>query len=262
MNYTVLITVAFAACLSQASMARDYCKHQREINRSAELNGVKDIYVKAGAGKLFIQGSPERDDILIQAIICASDQSVFDEMDVRASQNADTTFIKTHIPERKFAVGNNYARIDLNVIVPADSNLGVADSSGAAQVGNVRQLDMIDSSGRLVINDVEGDVKVKDSSGKLVLRDIGGNVQIVDSSGAIEAENIGQSVTVVHDSSGGIRLKNIGKDVTVQHDSSGGIDVDTVAGNFSVLEDSSCGIRYKNVGGQVQIPEHKRRNEH
>jgi len=255
MKFITLTALSLAALLSQPSIARDDCKFEREINRIAELNGVEEIFVAAGAGKLFIQGSKERDDILIQAKLCASSESVFEEMDIRASQNSDTTFVKTHIPERMLSVGYDYASIDLNVIVPASTKLGVSDTSGAAQVGNVRQLEMVDSSGKLVITNIEENVKVKDSSGKLVLRDIGGDVEIVDSSGAIEAENVGQSVVVLRDSSGGIRLKNIGKDVLIKRDSSGAIAVDTVGGDFSVLKDSSGGIRHKNVVGKVQIPD-------
>lgn len=255
MKLNVLVALTSAALLSQPSLASDDCKYEREIKHIAELNGVEDIFVAAGAGALFIQGSKDRNDILIQARLCASDKSMLNEMGVRASQNSETTYVKTHIPQTMLSIGHSYARIDLNVIVPASTKLGVSDSSGAAQVGNVRELDMIDSSGKLIITNIAGDVKVKDSSGKLVLKEIGGNVQIVDSSGAIEGENIGESVLVIRDSSGGIRLKNIGKDVTIERDSSGSINVDTVAGDFSVLKDSSGGIYHKNVSGKVQVPD-------
>ena len=233
----------------------DNCEYERKIERSVDLKGAKQIAVEAGAGSLAIFGEQGRNDVMINAKLCAPEKEQLDKMDVLFRVNSDSAVFETHYAYETNKHHKYSASIDLELRVPSSSILDVADSSGAATVKNVQQLKMIDSSGELKIENIAGNLIVKDSSGEMTIKSIKGDVEVTDSSGGIYIKDVGQSVLIHADSSGCIEVKNVTKDVMVKRDSSGGIEVKDVGGDFTVEKDSSGGIRYKNVAGKVSLPQ-------
>lgn len=236
------------------------CEYSKKVSRSLDLNGVKQIRVDAGAGGLDITGVEGLDEIVIDAKVCASEQSLLDASDIEQKITAGRAEIYTEIAKdsSSWNWSSEYAYIDLELKVPANAVLEVRDSSGEATVKNVAELNMKDSSGELTIADIAGNLTVTDSSGALNINDIGGEVEVTDSSGGIYISDVKQGVLVVADSSGSIEAKRIGRDVHVRADSSGSISVKDVGGDFRVDRDSSGAINYKRVAGKVSLPENKR----
>lgn len=231
------------------------CAYSENVERNIDLSGVSELFVEAGAGTLEIVGEDNRDDVLVTAKLCSSDDDLLSEMSVKVVIESGSAHFETVFPDRSFWNNSTESmKIDLVLTVPSSASLIVKDSSGEASVDNVAELDMKDSSGRLTIENIAGDMVVVDSSGELRIRNIGGDVEVTDSSGAIDVVDVSGSLLVVADSSGAIEAKRIAKNVTIERDSSGAIEVKDVGGDFIVLRDSSGGIRYKNVDGQVELP--------
>jgi len=233
----------------------DDCDYSEKVERNVDLSGVSELFVEAGAGTLEIIGEDNRDDVLIKAKLCSSDEDLLSEMSVKVVIESGTAHFETVFPDRSFWNNSTESMsIDLVLTVPSSASLVVRDSSGEATVENVAELDMTDSSGRLTIENIAGDTIVVDSSGELRIRNVGGDVELTDSSGAIDVVDVAGSLLVIADSSGAIEAKRIAKNVTIERDSSGAIEVKDIGGDFIVLRDSSGGIQYKNVDGKVELP--------
>lgn len=237
--------------------AAEQCKHKNEFERVFDVSELTDLAIKVGAGSLLVKGQDiadssmvKGDSAVVKAHACASSESVLKKLDVVFDAGSAT--INTEIPDNEG--WTDYARIDLEIILPKRLNLDVRDSSGEAKVQNITSLVMVDSSGELQISKVAGSVEVTDSSGALSIQDIKGDVQVTDSSGAIEASDISGNFTVLVDSSGGIDIERVAKNVLIKVDSSGSINVLDVDGDFTVGKDGSGGIRYNKVKGKVSLP--------
>jgi len=255
---TLLVASVLSACVLTASSAFAWgndCEYTRDIKREVSLVKSMQLNVVAGAGELDIKGDDDRDVVLIEAKLCAEDESQLADMDVASKLKGDVLHLKTEFAKSKFwGSGSDGAYIDLTVHVPAGARLDVADSSGEARVAGVESLKMVDSSGELAIEDISGDVRVKDSSGALNIKHVDGSVWVTDSSGTIKVRDVSGDFTVEVDSSGSIEAEEVGGNVLVRTDSSGAIDVSDIGGNFSVGNDSSGGIYHKNVAGEVSLP--------
>jgi len=152
---------------------------------------------------------------------------------------------------------NEYAVMDVRVELPDTVAVIVHDSSGGMILRNLAQVEVIDSSGDIEIDQVAGPVLIpQDSSGDIDIRGVGEVTIQIDSSGEIYVEDA-DAVTIANDTSGGITLRRIQGDVLIGNDASGGISVESVGGSFIVENDTSGGIRYREVAGQVSIPEQR-----
>ena len=249
--YKTLIAISLSFISSLAFAGN--CDYSRDIDRSVNINSLKNLEVEAGAGSLEIVGDSGRKDVLIKAKLCASDEKYLEKMDVAVELGADVAHFETVFPDGSAWSDNQNASIDLVLSVPASARLDVRDSSGEASIENVAELSMVDSSGKLEIENVAGTLKVVDSSGELSIANVGGDVNLSDSSGGIYVSKVDGSLTVEVDSSGEIEARHIKKNVLIKVDSSGQIDVSDVGGDFTVELDSSGGVKYKDVAGKVRI---------
>jgi len=234
----------------------DECQHTRNVERELSLSNSSLLNVVAGAGELKIVGDSKRKTVLIEAKLCAERESQLADMGVTSELKGDTTYIETKFAKgRLWGSDNDGAYIDLVLYVPDSAKLDVTDSSGKASIVRAASLVMVDSSGELSIEDIEGDVTVEDSSGSLRINRVNGNVSVTDSSGSIKVTYVAGDFTVEVDSSGSIDAEYVTGSVLVRSDSSGSINVDKVGGDFTVGNDSSGGINHSNVAGAVSLPE-------
>lgn len=240
---------------SEAFSWGDDCEYSREIKREVSIDEATLLKVDAGAGKLEVKGDDSLKTVLINAKLCAGSESQLADMDVVSELKDDAAYFDTVLAKGKlWNTGNDGSYIDLTLHVPKGANLDVTDSSGQASVDGVASLEMVDSSGSLVIENIGGNVRVEDSSGSLTIEEVSGSVWVTDSSGSIEVRDVKGDFTVNVDSSGSIEAERIVGNVLVRTDSSGSINVTEVGGDFTVGQDSSGGIYHKNVNGEVNIP--------
>jgi len=231
----------------------------REL-RELRLDGdVTSLSIDAGSGSLTVEGRSGIEQIVVEAMACASREAWLDELRVTAEAVDGRATIETHYPDARDRVrGDNTARLDLTVLVPEGLAVDIDDSSGEIDVRDTGSLRISDSSGSIRVQGVQGSVWIDDSSGDVEVMGVSGDVEVEDGSGGIDVTDVG-GVVALRDGSGGIRVSDVDRDVIIESDGSGSIDVDRVVGDFVVERDGSGSIRHSDVGGRVQIPQDQRR---
>jgi hypothetical protein len=267
-----LWSVVLLSTLGSTAWAED-CKFSSD--RAASFDGpVKKVVIEAGAGGLKIHGDAGQ-GVKATGRACASSDSLLGRITLESRRENDTVYLKVVISEGMgdmFSFGR-YSSLDLDVVVPRNAEIDVTDSSGDLELSDVGTSRVEDSSGDLLLKNINGSLSVKDSSGAIRVITVAGNVDVEDSSDNIDIEDVHGDVKVlsdssgdiaiakvtgnaevVNDSSGDITVHDVKKDVKIDNDSSGDINVTDVGGNFSVIADTSGNILYERVSGSVRIP--------
>jgi len=268
-----LLMLLLIGSTAPSAWAQQNCKFSSD--RTASFNGpVKKVVVSAGAGYLKIRGDATG-GVTATGKACASSESLLGKIALESRRENDIVYLTVVMAEGMSDMFsfNRYTSLDLDITVPREAELDVTDTSGDLELSDVGPAKVDDSSGDLLLKNINGDLFVNDSSGELRVISVVGNVEVSDSSGDIDIEDVRGDVTiktdssgdiaitkvtgnarVVNDSSGDITIQDVKLDVTIDNDGSGNINVSEVGGNFSVRADSSGGILYERVGGSVRIP--------
>lgn len=264
------VPAVLAAATPGALLAQDDCEFTEVIELAEPARGT--LRVDAGSGTLSIRGVEGTDEFRLAAKLCASDQRRLEGLGVTLSgDRLDTTY-----PSSRGGIfswgGNRYARIDLAVEVPVDTNLRVDDGSGIIHingtgdvtledgagnifVSDVGSLTLEDGSGNIVISDV-GSLTVEDGAGNLRIRDVNGDLRLHDTSGSLDVTGVSGNV-VVDDGSGNLVIRDVGGDVTVS-DGSGNVTVETVGGSVHLDEIGSGTVTVRDVEGDLIVAEGRR----
>lgn len=247
------VPAMLAATTPALLLAQDDC----EFTETIELDGpaVATLRVDAGSGTLSIRGVEGTNEFRLAAKLCASDERRLEGLGVTLSgDRLDTTY-----PSGRGGIfswgGSRYARIDLAVEVPADTNLRVDDGSGNIFVSDVGSLTLEDGAGNIVISDV-GSLTVEDGAGNLRIRDVNGDLRLHDTSGSLDVTGVSGNV-VVDDGSGNLVIRDVGGDVTVS-DGSGNVTVETVGGSVHMDEVGSGRVTVRDVDGDLVVADGRR----
>ncbi len=235
MKIFVLLLVAvlyWSACMHlDLNDQGNTCDFSEDFRRTLPAENVSIIRVNATAGKLFIR-QHDGDELEIHAFACASSPSDLDKINLVTT--VDSTEIK--ISADLSQVRNN-GSLDLNMQVPRNAQLIITDSSGD-----------------ILIENINNDIYLDDGSGTIQIYNIDGLVNVIDGSGNIAINNIQANVTIQSDGSGNINISQVAGDVTIGADGSGNIAVSNINGDFSLGQDGSGSVNYANIGGQVYLP--------
>ncbi len=251
MTKRLILMAAMASLFPEGLSAQRQCEFRDDV----ELRGTAhdELRVDAGAGRLVIRGSEGTGVIQISATLCASDRERLEALEV----SLDGDQVRTDYPGRGWGWGNNDARIDLEIEVPATTNVYVEDSSGSVTILGVGDVELQDGSGSVHIEKV-GSVLVEDGSGSLRIQDSSGDVEVRDGSGSMTITNVTGGV-MVEDGSGGIEIATVGGSVRLDDIGAGGVNVRDVEGDLVVIDGRRERIRYSDVRGRVDLPAARRR---
>ncbi len=233
----------------------DDCDHTGPREASVDAGGATKVTIEAEAGSLRVVGREGLGEVRAWGDACASKESLLEDIELSAERRGERVVIVAATPHGRW--GDETARLDLEVEVPAHLALAIEDGSGALEVRGVASADIEDGSGEIRVEDVRGDLRIDDGSANIDVVGVSGEVRIEDGSGEITVRRAG-SVRIDEDGSGGIEVSDVDGDVTVHEDGSGGIDVRNVGGDFTVDDDGSGGIRHHNVAGRVRVPDEDR----
>jgi hypothetical protein len=169
------------------------CEHSaaRELNLDAA--SVSELKLLARAGELRVQGNADSREIRIEGRACASSAELLQGIELQQSRSGSTQTVSVRMPETSGSWwgGSSYARLDLEVSVPARLSLDIEDSSGDLSVEDVAAVRIDDSSGGIALRRIAGNVQIEDNSGEIDVREVGGDVRIPrDNSGEIRVENV------------------------------------------------------------------------
>lgn len=249
------------------------CKFSSD--RTASFNGpVKKVVVSADAGDLKIRGDATG-SVKATGKACASSESLLGKIALESRRENDVVYLTVVMAEGMgdlFSF-NRYTSLDLEISVPRDAELDVTDTSGDLELSDVGTAKVDDSSGDMLLKNINGNLVIEDSSGEIRVVSVVGNIEVEDSSGNIDIEDargdvkilsdssgdiaiakVTGNAEVVNDSSGDITIRDVQKNVVIDNDASGDINVSNVGGHFSVRADTSGNILHERVGGSVRIP--------
>ena len=243
-----------AILVTALAAAPQECAHEAPYNGRFSAEGLRVLMVEADAGFLRIEGRAGVRDVTVTGTACASSRDLLDEILFDASADGDRGEVSADTPDR--LRDRQYARLDLEIIVPAGMAIDVVDGSGETEIVNVGATRVDDGSGELSLRDIVGDLSIDDGSGEMDVRNVRGNVRINDGSGEMEITDVQGSVDI-EDGSGSIDIAGVTLGVEID-DGSGSIRVRDVRGDFHVLDDGSGDIDHSGVRGVVDIPRHKR----
>ena len=251
MTKRLILMAAMASFLPEGLSAQRQCEFRDDV----ELRGTAagNLQVDAGAGRLVISGSEGTSVIQVSATLCASDRERLRALEV----SLDGDRIDTDYPNQRGGWGNNYARIDLEIEVPASTNIYVEDASGSLTIYGVGDIELQDGSGSIHIENV-GSVLLEDGSGSLRIQDARGDVEVQDGSGSMTITNVAGGV-MIEDGSGNIAIETVGGSVRIDEVGSGGVNVRDVEGDLVVTDGRRERIRYSDVRGVVDLPPARRR---
>lgn len=201
--------------------------------------GLKTLRIDCGAGRLEVTGADGLTGIEVRAEInvpgtsdSKMEEFIKDRVKLLLEKRGDRAVLVARIEGRWGIFFNESPWIDLTVRVPKSLALEIDDSSGP-----------------MVVEDVAGDVVIDDSSGEIRVARLGGRLDIDDNSGDIDIRDVAGDIAI-DDGSGDIDILKAGAGVKVD-DGSGDITIDGVGGDV-LIEDSGSGrVRIDNVKGRV-----------
>lgn len=248
---SLLTTTAYAQSFNE-------CRHSADRSATVDASNVRMLRVDAGSGSLKVVGKPGLRSVIIRGKACASSNDLLDDIKLEARREGSDVVVRANVHDDDHHVswrGNQYARLDVVMEVPAGMAASIDDGSGDMELEGLGNLDVDDGSGGIVAMNI-GSIVLDDGSGEIDLSDVHGTVEINDGSGEITLHNIDGAIDI-EDGSGEIRVRNAKQNVRIR-DSSGDIDVADIGGDFIVPSDGSGGIDYDNVRGRVDIPRKRR----
>ena len=256
------LTTVLLATLAVPALAQDWrdnCRHEAQRAANVDAASARRLVVEAGSGSLKIVGKPGISRVTVRGRACASSNERLERITLQTRRDGNDVVVHANIQSNRDwgYEENSYARLDVEIEVPARMAAEINDGSGDIELSNLGAVVIEDGSGEIVADNLNGDVDIDDGSGEIRLIDVAGRVKIEDGSGEITLRNVGGLVEI-DDASGEIDVRVARNSVRIS-DSSGGIDVSDVDGDFIVMDDSSGGIDYDNVKGRVDIPRRKRR---
>lgn len=241
MNQASLIRPGFVLFIALLTSACSYNSMTLQETRELELlvSSGDRFAIKAGAGSLVLEGSPDLTSIEVTAEIYQDEPS--DNYTLTLNRDADGQPLLISTTGQQ--AGNN--AIALSIRVPESLPIFIDDGSGSIRIDNLAAaLEIEDGSGSIQIERVDADVTIDDGSGSITINGIGGHLVIDDGSGSITINSVGGDLTL-DDGSGSITVREVGGVVTVD-DGSGSITVDG-AEDFRLIDDGSGGINLSNI---------------
>lgn len=217
--------------------------------------GAETVVFDVQEGDFVLRGDPTATEVRMNVsidrawIFKLGEEGILHKLITVSGQGTKELKIVTDIPRAISNWGRAQYPIDFEVVVPAGMKVRLHDTSG-----------------KIELVAVQGDVEISDGSGTLAVWDLGGDLRVRKESGDIRIEDV-RGATVLNSHSGQSHLARLNA-LTVE-DSDGNLDVSDVAsarihnrgGNVSVqqvkgdleIDDDSGEIVVVDVAGAVTI---------
>jgi DUF4097 and DUF4098 domain-containing protein YvlB len=249
------LRLTFLAPLALAIALPLYAGDRKGYPMNVPAAGVESVVFDVQEGDFVLRGDPAATEVRMNVSIDRAflfklgEEGILHKLITVSGQGTKELTITTDIPRSLSNWGRAKYPIDFEVVAPAGVKLRLHDTSGKLELLGMR-----------------GDVEITDGSGTLSVWDLGGALRIRKESGDLRVEDV-RGPTVINSHSGQLRLARLNA-LTVE-DSDGNLDVSDVAsarlhnrgGNINVqrvqgdleIDDDSGEIVVADVEGAVQI---------
>jgi hypothetical protein len=251
MKTAVIVWGLFILILSVPAQA-----YQERREFSVGAAGIETLKITCDAGNLIVTGNAGTTDILVKADIEIKAKNAEkalkfarEQIELQLLENGREAHLKSLIGKKDRYIRS--AVVDLRVEVPAQIHLDITDSSGSVVLHDLQgNLHLVDGSGSIEIKNSRGNVDIDDGSGEIDIQQVQGELNVTDGSGGIRIEHLGGNA-IIEDGSGGILADTVGGNLDIR-DGSGHIEIRRIEGNVR-LSDGSGSIDIREVGGDVVV---------
>ncbi|HEV8525396.1 MAG TPA: DUF4097 family beta strand repeat-containing protein [Terriglobales bacterium] len=242
-----------------------------ERNRSIEVpaTGVETIVFNVEEGDFQVRGDPTATEVRMNVSIDRawmfqprSEKKTLERLVTVSGEGTTQLTIATDIRDSIFNLGRAQYPLDFEVVVPARARLILRDTSGKITLSDMQgDVQIHDTTGTLAVAGVGGRLEIEKESGDIRLADVTGPTTIRSQSGRIQAERlerleIGRSAgdlvitdvaaAQIRNTEGNVRVSRVGGDLQIEDDS-GDIQVEDVGGRV-LIRDLSGQIRTARTG--------------
>lgn len=217
----IAVLAAFLALPALAASRKTY-------PMNVPASGVRTITFKVQEGDFVLRGDPQAREVQMNVsidrtwIFKLGEEDILKRLITVSGQGSDKLTIVTDIPRAISNWGRAEYPIDFEVVVPAGVRLVVEDTSG-----------------KIELSELTGDVRVHDGSGTFSARDLRGSLELEKESGDIRIEDVG-GLTRISSHSGQMKLRRLN-----------GLDIRDSDGNVNLDQARTASIR--NRGGNLRV---------
>jgi len=228
---------ALLAPLALAFVLSAFAGDRKSYPMNVPAAGVEGVVFDVQEGDFFLRGDPAATEIRMNVsidrtwIFKLGEEGILKRLITVSGQGTKELKIVTDIPRALSNWGRAQYPIDFEVVVPAGMKVRLHDTSGKIEIVGMK-----------------GDVEIDDGSGTLAVWDLGGNLRVRKESGDIHVEEV-RGATVIHSRSGQIHLARL--NALEVKDSDGNLDVSDVAS--ARIHNRGGNIRVDRVKGDLEI---------
>jgi hypothetical protein len=232
--------------------------HEEVKDLTLDSAGINNIDINCGAGFCKVYGQKRLNKINVEAEIIIkglnqekAKEYIEDEVVLSLEKRGDTAYLVSNFRPRSSFFSYRGRVINITVHLPYEMNLDLVDGSGSLLIENIHgRLKLKDGSGEMQILDVQGNLDIEDGSGNIEVTGVNGDLMVKDGSGDFKAVGV-EGVVDVDDGSGTIRIKDALGNVRV-NDGSGSIIINGIEKDVIIQEEGSGNLDISNVRGEVR----------
>jgi DUF4097 and DUF4098 domain-containing protein YvlB len=244
----VIMSSLLSGCIIHIGPNVDDIELTLEENITLNVDSINALDVDVGSGSLKVYGKEDLNEIQANAEIFTSEN--LDYTFTLIKQGDAAKLVAQHDASSGVFLGKN-PRINLVVYVPKALIINIEDTSGDLIVADLdNDLSLNDSSGDIIVRNIKGNVDIDDRSGDISINEVQGALWVDDSSGDIDI-NFTKGNVVIDDNSGGLFIQETYGDIRVE-DNSGDINIVDTQGSISI-DDGSGDISIERAYGLTII---------
>lgn len=223
---------------------------------SVPATGVETIIFNVEEGDFEVRGDPAATEVRMNVSIDRawlfqprSEKKTLERLVTVSGEGTNQLTITADIPHSIFNVGRAQYPLDFEVVVPARARLILHDTSGKITLSDIQgDVEIHDTTGTLAVAGVGGRLEIEKESGDMRLAQVAGPTTIRSQSGRIQAERLDR-LEIVR-SAGDLVITDVA--AAQIRNTDGNVRVSRVRGDLQI-EDDSGDIEAQDVGGRVLI---------
>ena len=246
---------ALLAPLALAFVLPAFAGARKSYPMNVPAAGVESVVFEAQEGDFRLRGDPAATEVRINVsidrtwIFKLGEEGILKRLITVSGQGTKELKIVTDIPRALSNWGRAQYPIDFEVVVPIGMKVRLRDTSGKIEmVGMKGDVEIDDGSGTLAAWQLGGALRVRKQSGDIHVEDVRGATAIHSHSGQIHAARLSQ--LDVEDSDGNLDVSDVAS--TRIHNRGGNIRVERVKGDLEI-DDDGGEIVAADVTGAVHI---------
>jgi len=246
---------ALVLLIANPVLAQQTCSPPSALDQSIPAGALKTLRIETGTGLLRVEGMAEADEIRISGRACADEAATIEAIGYNAEIDDKTLGITDRLPEGANHPEALFARMDLQVIVPAGMQVEIKTRKEAVSVANVASLSLESWRGDAEVSDIARDATVIKQRGDLTIGNIGGSLTLSRQAGEMIVTNVGGDVLVKRAERGNSRIESVKGSVQFLSNGRGDVAVIDVGGDFTIDSNLAGRIHHSGVEGTVRITE-------